>query len=211
MLTFELDNVFTDRGGQMTGEFTWTYTPGDFENGVGVFTALDVPHTAHGLEDLVVTIETSQIEVSLDGSFHDDGVDVTLVLQQPFSPDAPAALDLTPNESKYSIGGNGFIDGDFISGAVSLLAAQLAGDITGDGYVGAADLDVLLANWGEAVGADAWSLGDLSGDGEVGRGDLDLVLSNWGNGTPPDLSVPEPGTLAGFAAILLCTACRRRR
>lgn len=119
VMTFGLDNVFTDRGGQMTGQFTWTYTTGDFENGIGEFTSLDVPHTTHGLEDLIITIELSQIEFSLDGSFHDDGVDVTLVLLEDFSLTGPAALNLDPLESKYSIGGNGFIDGNFISGAIS--------------------------------------------------------------------------------------------
>ncbi len=196
VLTFELDNVYTDRGGLMTGQFTWTFEPGDFENGVGLFASLDVPHTSHGLEDLVITIETTQIEVSLDGSFHDDGVDITLVLVQPFSPDAPAALDLTPTESKYSIGGNGFIDGGFIGGAVALVVQQLAGDITSDGYVDVEDLDVLLAHWGNTVGADAWALGDLTGDGLVGPDDLDQVLNNWGSGTPPVGLIPEPLTLS---------------
>lgn len=123
VVVLELDNVSTDRGGQMTGQFTWTFDTGDFENGVGLFTSLDVPHTAHGLEDLVITIETNQIEVSLDGSFHDDGVDVTLVLLESFSTTGSVAMNLTQtesqNKSKYSIGGNGFIDGDFISGRVT--------------------------------------------------------------------------------------------
>jgi len=69
--------------------------------------------------DNVFTIETTQIEVTLDGSFHDDGVDVTLVLQEPFSDVGPAALDLDPTASQHSIGGNGFIDGKFISGAIT--------------------------------------------------------------------------------------------
>jgi hypothetical protein len=122
LVTFELDNIFTDRGGQMTGQFTWTYMSGDFENGIGEFTWLDVPHTAHGLDDLNITIETTQIEITLDGSFHDDGVDVALVLLEPFSLSGPASLDLDPMESKYSIGGNGFIDGIFVSGAVTPIA-----------------------------------------------------------------------------------------
>ena len=50
--TFTLDNVMTDRGSQLTGEFTWIYAEGDFENGVGQFTSLDVPHTTHELGDL---------------------------------------------------------------------------------------------------------------------------------------------------------------
>ncbi len=103
----------------MTGQFTWTYTPGDFENGIGEFTTLDVPHTAHGLHDLNITLETTQIEITLDGNYHDDGVDIALVLLEPFSTNGPAFLDLDPTASKYSIGGNGFIDGIFASGAVT--------------------------------------------------------------------------------------------
>lgn len=119
IITFELDNVFYDSGHQMTGQFDWTFTPGDFEDGLGVFTSLDVPRTAHGLPDLIITIEPSMIEISLAGSFHDDGVDVSLVLVEPFSPSGPAALNLDPAESKYSIGGNGFIDGGFIAGRIT--------------------------------------------------------------------------------------------
>ncbi|MGB7326139.1 MAG: hypothetical protein WBD31_14800 [Rubripirellula sp.] len=100
VVTFGLESVYTNRGGNMTGQFTWTYVPGDFEDGHGEFISLDVPHTLHGLEDLIITIETNQIEFSLDGSFHDDGVDITLSLVEPFSPTAPVALDLAPAESK---------------------------------------------------------------------------------------------------------------
>lgn len=127
VVTFSLNNVLTDRGGLMRGEFTWTYDAGDFENGIGQFVSLDVPHTAHGLEDLIITIETGQIEISLDGSFHDDGVDVMLSLLEPFSPLASVAINLDPTASKYSMGGNGFIDGGFISGSISPAAVPLPG------------------------------------------------------------------------------------
>lgn len=84
-------------------------------------------------------------------------------------------------------------------------AVAIDGDITGDGFVGAEDLDVLLANWGASVGVNAIAVGDLSRDGIVGQDDLNIVITNWGNGTPPT-SVPEPGTLAmlglcGFALL----------
>lgn len=206
VLTFQLTNVYTDRGGQLTGQFTWAFNSGDFENGVGTFTSLDVPHTSHGIEDLIITIEPDQIEISLDGSYHDDGVDITLVLQQPFSVGAPAALDLTPTESRYSIGGNGFIEGHFIFGSVSLIVEQLIGDATGDGFVNVDDLDILLANWGENVDVGDWALGDLSGDGFVDGTDLDLVLNHWGNGTPPAGVIPEPmslGIIVSAGALLL--------
>lgn len=47
-------------------------------------------------------------------------------------------------------------------------------DLDGDGLVNAADLAVLLTNWG---GGKA---GDLNGDGLVDATDLSILLSNWG-------------------------------
>jgi hypothetical protein len=90
----------------------------------------------------------------------------------------------------------------------------LDGDLSGDGFVGQADLDIILSLWGQTVLAG--SVGDPSGDGFVGQADLDTVLSWWGYGTSPmvgqgqDVYVPEPSmvaiVLAGAAA-----ACLRRR
>lgn len=47
-------------------------------------------------------------------------------------------------------------------------------DLDGDGVVNAADLAILLTNWGGA------KLGDLNGDGIINAADLSLLLSNWG-------------------------------
>lgn len=62
----------------------------------------------------------------------------------------------------------------------------VVGDVTGDGFVGAADLDALLMLWGDAAAsgpeADA---ADLDGSGAVGGGDLAILLANFGNGSPP--------------------------
>lgn len=49
-------------------------------------------------------------------------------------------------------------------------------DLDGDGYVGAADLAMLLASWGACPGCPA----DLSGDDEVGPLDLATLLALWG-------------------------------
>ncbi|MFI4859549.1 MAG: PEP-CTERM sorting domain-containing protein [Phycisphaerales bacterium JB063] len=82
------------------------------------------------------------------------------------------------------------------------------GDIDGDGFVGAADLDVLLANWDSVVlpGQD----GDLSGNGLVDQADLDIVQANFGNGTPPGV-VPEPTSLLVLGLGGLALVTRRRR
>jgi hypothetical protein len=116
---YTLDNVtLDDNNSPMYGTFSWTYNPGDFENGVGVFTFLDIPFTIHDHTDLDATFDIgNSIEITLAGGVHDDGVDITLFLAQPLTPTTPAAVDLV--RSKYEIGGNGFHTGLFLSGSVS--------------------------------------------------------------------------------------------
>lgn len=77
------------------------------------------------------------------------------------------------------------------------------GDLTGDGYVGAEDLDLVLARWGTTVTAGDWTLGDANGDGLVGEADLDLVLAHFGEGTLPAAAVPEPGSGAVLLGLVL--------
>ncbi|MGJ8650316.1 MAG: hypothetical protein ACSHX4_08145 [Opitutaceae bacterium] len=121
---YAFDNVFFQKEGtplnlaQMHGYFSWTYTAGDFENGTGTLIYVDIPGTVHGVEDLIVTIETGGLEISLDGSFHDDGVDVSLKFLTDLSPSAPSAIDTDPESSKFDIGGNGFYRGTIYSGSV---------------------------------------------------------------------------------------------
>ncbi len=81
-------------------------------------------------------------------------------------------------------------------------------DLNGDGFVGIEDLDLLLANWGNAAGSPAG--GDANGDGLVNADDLAIVQAAWGDGTPPSGLVPEPGSLALLAAGGVL-ALRRRR
>ncbi|XAL99912.1 CotH kinase family protein [Phycisphaeraceae bacterium D3-23] len=65
-------------------------------------------------------------------------------------------------------------------------AADILGDINGDGFVGAADLDALLAHWGDAASSSRMAQdADLNGDGTVNSPDLSIVIANFGNGTPP--------------------------
>lgn len=84
------------------------------------------------------------------------------------------------------------------------------GDLTGDGYVGDADLQLVLGNWGNSVLAGDWFAGDATGDGVVGRGDLDYVLDNWGAGTIPAPSVPAPATGAVLGLLALGLLHHRR-
>jgi hypothetical protein len=83
-----------------------------------------------------------------------------------------------------------------------------------DGFVGIADLNIVLGNWNQSVTAGDISLGDLNGDGFVGIDDLNAVLGHWNAGSPPPpevlASVPEP-TGAGYMLLVAISACRRCR
>jgi hypothetical protein len=71
------------------------------------------------------------------------------------------------------------------------------GDLDGDGFVGIADLNIVLGVWNQNVTPGDKLQGDPSGDGFVGIDDLNFVLGNWNAGTPPaTTSVPEPASLA---------------
>ena len=84
---------------------------------------------------------------------------------------------------------------------------SLLGDLNHDGFVGLADLDIILNNWNRPTPPAAFAA-DPTGDGFVGLADLDIVLNNWNAGTPPiaGAGVPEPaalGVLLAFAPGLL--------
>jgi hypothetical protein len=90
------------------------------------------------------------------------------------------------------------------------LAPTLDGDLDGDGFVGIADLNIVLGNWNTNVTAGDPLAGDPSGDGFVGIEDLNRVLGNWNAGTPPSaLAVPEPASLGLLVAGGLALCCGR--
>jgi hypothetical protein len=122
-VSYILDDVLLADGTQMTGAYDWTYAIGDFEGGSGVFTALEIPWQPAGtlppLEEpgMVLTIEFKQIEISLDGNFHDYGLGIILKFVQPLSPTVSSLIDL--DTSFFECCGNGFKDQPFISGSIS--------------------------------------------------------------------------------------------
>jgi hypothetical protein len=77
----------------------------------------------------------------------------------------------------------------------------LTGDLNLDGFVGVADLNIVLARWNQSTGAGLRMQGDPTGDGFVGIEDLNTVLGNWNAGTPAtpptaSTNIPEPTACA---------------
>ncbi len=102
-------------------------------------------------------------------------------------------------------------DVSFDTFTAEALVGGLAGDLDGDGFVGIADLNLVLGNWNQNVTAGDPLSGDPTGDGFVGIGDLNVVLGNWNAGTPPaGGAVPEPASAAILAAGALALARRQR-
>jgi hypothetical protein len=184
LVNYTLDNVRLVDNTQMTGEFSWTFDVGDFEGGVGVFTALEIPWrpsgTAPPLEEpgMVLTIENNQIEISLDGNFHDWGLDISLKFESPLSPTQSSLIDL--NTSFFECCGNGFKDQPFQSGRI-IPSAFLFGDF---------DVD------GDADGFDflKWQRGEVSSPPSAS--DLAAWEANYGAPLAAvSTAVPEPTSL----------------
>ena len=114
VVQYTLENVWQDNGQQMTGSFSWTYTAGDFENGVGVFSEIFVPGWGEDLSGLNITIDPSSIEVSLVQNLDSINVGVTLKLNKPLTPTTGSLLDLNTSKWEDFDGGNH----PFISGSV---------------------------------------------------------------------------------------------
>ncbi|GAB4190928.1 MAG: hypothetical protein Kow00105_05130 [Phycisphaeraceae bacterium] len=75
----------------------------------------------------------------------------------------------------------------------------IAGDLDGDGFVGIADLNIVLGNWNQNVTAGSLAEGDPSGDGFVGIEDLNTVLGNWNAGTSPATQATASSSTASQA------------
>jgi hypothetical protein len=63
--------------------------------------------------------------------------------------------------------------------AYMLRGSTCVGDLDGDGTIGLADLQILLAHYGMMSGASYWD-GDLNCDGQVSLADLQMLLAVYG-------------------------------
>ncbi len=104
----------------------------------------------------------------------------------------------------------GILNHASLFGVGVLGGAAIPGDLDGDGFVGLADLDIILNNWNQSI-PPGNPLADPTGDNFVGLADLDIVLNNWNAGTPPGpAAIPEPASVV-FLTLGALGLGRRRR
>ncbi len=137
-------------------------------------------------------------------------VDAFIDLNLLFPEDSPTFY---PNDDIIHPSSAGY---QFIAQQVfDVLTADPVGDLNGDHYVGIADMDIVLANWGSTVDPGNRSLGDVTGDGLVGQEDLQAVLDTWGTAAlgydAPTEPIPEPASAALLLAGAGVLMHRRRR
>jgi hypothetical protein len=116
------------------------------------------------------------------------------------------------SSSNSSVGAERF---DFDNILFTSAQTLLAGDANGDGAVDRADLAIVVAHFGMAVGA-TFEDGDFNADGRVNLADVTLLQQNFGStpsaGAPLALAVvPEPGTLTLALAMFTCVLISRTR
>ena len=93
----------------------------------------------------------------------------------------PGTYTLTvakPGHLRFTV--RDIVVGGAYGGAELPTVTLLCGDITGDNFVNAADLAVLLENFGRSGSDIADSAADLTGDGIVNASDLAILLENFG-------------------------------
>jgi hypothetical protein len=124
-IVYTLDNVWLDPdishswGGtpkQMTGQFEWTYDVGDFENGTGEMLWVNIPWFGSNLAEMIITIETGSMEFSLNGNWHNRGLDVNLKYVNSFTETSAAIIDT--QLSSFDIEAGGIYKGHVVSGRV---------------------------------------------------------------------------------------------
>ncbi len=207
--SFLVDNIWYSAGENTTNplvnpwaEASSEYDPetmtvsGDMVLDAGSILALDI--ATNGINDLLNVVgeltAAGTLDVALDGAATLAEGDVFDILDFGSITGAFDAINLPTLTGSLEWDTSNLL----VDGVIQVIAsALLDGDLNGDGFVGLADLDIVLTSWNQNVTAGEWSLGDPSGDGFVGLDDLDFVLVNWNNGTPPSSgsAVPEPASL----------------
>jgi hypothetical protein len=136
---YHLDNLWllpdvSHPGGQprqMSGEFAWTYTVGDFENGSGQFNWVDIPWFGSDMNKMIITMDMGSIEFSLNGNYHGLGLEVSIHFLEDLAPNLDIAIDLV--RSKFQVENGTTTEGHMISGSCApdpQLALSISGTCT---------------------------------------------------------------------------------
>ena len=96
-----------------------------------------------------------------------------------------------------------------IIGELETEPQPLAGDITEDGIVNSADLNVVGLNWQQHV--NGFRNGDITGDGFVDSADLNVIGLDWQKSVPLAITVPEPSFCRWPLLLLIAVRHHRRR
>ena len=76
------------------------------------------------------------------------------------------------------------LDGNTFHAKFTSTAHPMRGDVNQDAWVGHADLDIVLDQWGNRGVEITDPRADVNEDDFVGQFDLDYVLDEWGCGVP---------------------------
>lgn len=149
-------------------------------------------------EETFSALSNSNFEGIALGPDIEQGISLVLVADNASGPTLPVVGQqwTTNDQSLYSL----IVQPATVIGSTCLGDhGCLTADLDHDGFVGIADLNIVLSQWNQTVFPGTGP--DSNVDGFVGIEDLNIVLSSWNAGTPPDLSslVPEPAT-----GLLLC-------
>lgn len=85
------------------GHFVWNYTAGDFQNGTGQLTDLQLPFTAVALADAIITIDNTGITGTVPGNFHNLTYDWIISFANPLTaPNQSATINNTSSTFDFT-------------------------------------------------------------------------------------------------------------
>ena len=143
--------------------------------------------TGHNLDPAIRVLDPNGLEVAFDDNSAADSNNASLIFTATIAGLYTIEVQATAGSGEYLL----HVDTDHV----------LLGDLDNDGFVGLADLDIVLGNWNQSVQAGNLAMGDISTDGFVGLDDLDLVLGNWNASLLPPIHIQGDLDSDGFVGL----------
>lgn len=180
------ESAFRGDGGAVGSVTFWDYESSDnangvaFRNGVRVFPIITPFETAPSPNFSQSALDCASLIVGEVG-FQVSATNPLTGTPQSFGLSTDPVGDVFVVSDKSILSEQGIAQGGVSNLAASLVAlaepvgCSCPGDANGDGAVDLADLNLVLANFGQMT-----TSGDVTGDGVVDLADLNLVLANFG-------------------------------